>query len=224
MLRPLVLSVCSAGDLARCTVAAADGAPGRGRSCGFCGGSTGRHCFEAAGDPEAGANVTTDPAGSDRGVACALCFLAQHLERPRIDEEARLIWLPEMSQPALNVMIRAIHARLRALGERLDPEARPLLCTNDRRRLYHARIAVAERGVAATARLGTDKPSDLGHVLLHLSACAYDRRAKLLGGLRLLPTGRFFDGGSDIYPAIVDGWRAVQAALSARRGSRPPGA
>ena len=52
--------------------------------------------------------------------SCALCLLVRHLERPRIDDEADLVWLPEMSQPALNITMREIHLRLRALGESLD--------------------------------------------------------------------------------------------------------
>jgi hypothetical protein len=33
----------------------------------------------------------------------------------------------------------------------------------------------------------------------------------LLGGLRLLPRGRFFAGDEDIYPSVVDAWRRVDA-------------
>jgi len=36
----------------------------------------------------------------DSAAACVLCYLCHHLERPRIDEETVLVWLPEMSQPA----------------------------------------------------------------------------------------------------------------------------
>ena len=42
--------------------------------------------------------------------------------------------------------------------------------------------------------------------MLELSPAAYARRAALLGGLRLMPLGRFFDGDRDVYPEIVDSW------------------
>ena len=108
------------------------------------------------------------PAGETiRG--CALCFLAEHLERPRIDEEASLIWLPEMSQVVINTLMREIHIRLRALGETLHAEFRLSLDTEERRRLFHARALLQSRGAAAIARLGTGRPSDLASAMLRLS-------------------------------------------------------
>ena len=41
---------------------------------------------------------------------------------------------------------------------------------------------------------------------------AYRERAKLLGGLRLLPLGRFFLGHKDVYPEVVDRWNATAKA------------
>jgi len=133
----------------------------------------------------------------------------RHLDRPRIDDEAELVWFPEMSQPAVNITMREIHLRLWALGESLDAATPPQRDTPERRRLYHARAALRERAGAAAARLGSGRPSELGRALLRLSPSAYARRGKLLGGLRLLPAGHFFDGERDIYPSIVDGWSGV---------------
>jgi hypothetical protein len=140
---------------------------------------------------------------------CALCFLAEHLERPRIDEEASLIWLPEVSQVVINTLMRVIHIRLRALGETLHAEFRLALDTEERRRLFHARALLKGRAAAAGARLGTERPSELAGAMLRFSGAAYRQRFKLLGGLRLLPSGRFFEGDRDIYPEIVDRWRAA---------------
>jgi hypothetical protein len=137
--------------------------------------------------------------------ACPLCALARHLVRPRIDEEAIVIWLPEMSQQAINTIVREIHMQRRALGEDL-PAARYRVNTPDRRALYHAHAALAARSDAAASRLGTDRASDLGAALLRLSDAAYNRRDVLAGGLRLLPMGRFFVGNEDVYPQIVDTW------------------
>jgi intracellular multiplication protein IcmJ len=191
-LRALVLSV-SEGAAA----SVREGGYGR---CSFCGGQLG---------PELGAPT------SDTGNAaaqCALCVIVRHLDRPRIDDEAELVWLPEMSQPAMNITMREIHLRLRALGESLDAATPPQRDTPERRRLYHARAALRERAGAAVARLGSGLPSELGRALLRLSPSAYARRGKLLGGLRLLPAGHFFDGERDIYPAIVDGWSDIAAS------------
>ena len=149
--------------------------------------------------------------GGDAAV-CILCGLVRHLERPNIDKEARLVWLPEMSQAALNMLMRAAHCRLRALGEKLDLDSTPSVAADDRVCLYHAQQALIARIEAAVGRLGSARPSDLADALLRLSPPAYRRRAQLLSGIRLLPAGHFFVGEDDIYPEVVDSWR--RAALT----------
>ena len=196
-LRALVLSVSEGPATFVC-----EGGLG---NCSFCGGRLGSE--RGAPTQDAG-NATAQ---------CALCLLVRHLDRPRIDDEAELVWLPEMSQPAVNITMREIHIRLRALGESLDAATPPQRDTPERRRLHHARAALRERTGAAAARLGKIRPTELGRALLRLSPGAYARRSKLLGGLRLLPAGHFFDGGRDIYPAIVDGWSGVAASPLHRR-------
>ena len=139
--------------------------------------------------------------------ACALCNLPQHLERPRIDEEATLVWLPEISQPALNATMREIHVALRALGEDVHADAVFRTRASALSNLYYARAVLADRRGAAEARVGTASPRELGLALLELSPVAYGRRGELLEGLRLLPLGRFFEDDKDVYPEIVDDWR-----------------
>ena len=151
----------------------------------------------------------------DCSVACVLCFLCRHLDRPRIDEEAVLVWLPEMSQPALNVTMREIHVQFRTLGEDLCDAGRLRLNIPERLRLYYARSALCAQTAAAASRLGTDKPSDLAGALCRLSPSAYANRAKLLGGVRLLPLGRFYAGSKDVYPEIVDRWCEIAKAAGA---------
>ena len=111
--------------------------------CSFCGGRLGSQ------------GGTPTPDAGNAAAECALCLLVRHLDRPRIDDEAELVWLPEMSQPAVNITMREIHLRLRALGESLDAATPPQRDTPERRRLYHARAALRERTGAAAARLGS---------------------------------------------------------------------
>ena len=182
--------------------------------CPFCGMPSGRW-----------QNFVASACSSYDGVAdCVLCFLCRHLERPRIDEEAALIWLPEMSQPALNVTMREIHVQLRALGEDLHEAGRRRLDTAERRRLYDARSALCARAAAAASRLGTDRPSELAGALCRLSPAAHANRAKLLDGVRLLPLGRVYAGNKDVYPEIVDSWREISqpSAVSALVGPPQP--
>lgn len=182
--------------------------------CQFCGMRSGRW-RELAAAPGRAREGTT---------ACVLCFLCRHLERPRIDEEAALVWLPEMSQPALNVTMREVYVQLRTLGEDLYDAGRLRLDMPEQLRLYYARSALCARAAAAASRLGTDRPSELAGALCRLSPSAHANRSKLLDGVRLLPLGRFYAGNKDVYPEIVDSWREISkpSAVSAPVGPAPP--
>lgn len=118
-----------------------------------------------------------------------------------------MVWLPEISQPALNATMREIHVALQGLGEDVHADAvfrtRAAALSN----LYCARAVLADRRGAAEARVGTASPRELGLALLELSPAAYGRRGELLEGLRLLPLGRFFEDDQDVYPEIVGDWR-----------------
>jgi|HubBroStandDraft_2_1064218.scaffolds.fasta_scaffold245311_2 intracellular multiplication protein IcmJ len=199
-LRPLVLSA-NFGDEATGPPGAAGETLNNSNEprCAFCGMRSG--CWQRF--------VAPARRSHDCVAACVLCYLCRHLERPRIDEEAALVWLTEMSQPALNVAMREIHLQLRALGEDLYDAGRLRLDTPERLRLYYARSALSARAQAAASRLGTDKPSELAGALCRLSPGAYANRAKLLDGVRLLPLGRFYAGNKDVYPEIVDSWREI---------------
>ena len=166
-------------------------------ACAFCGARSGPWRQPCTLDESEHAPAPAHPVW-----ACPLCALARHLERPRIDDEACLIWLPEMSQAAVNAMLREIHRQLRRRGDGLHAEDRIGRDEPERHPLHHARAALAQRAASAASRLGTSLPSDLGRALVRLSRAARDRRAALLGGLRLLPLGRFYEGGEDVYPRV----------------------
>jgi len=199
-LRPLVLSANFGVE-----VAGPPGAAGETLNnsdeprCAFCGMHSG--CWQRF--------VAPARRSHDCVAACVLCYLCRRLERPRIDEEAALVWLPEMSQPALNVTMREIHIQLRAFGEDLHDAGRLRLNMPERLRLYYARSALSARAAAVAGRLRTDKPSELAGALCRLSPGAYANRAKLLDGVRLLPLGRYYAGNKDVYPEIVDSWRDI---------------
>jgi hypothetical protein len=183
-LLPLLISVQrddGAADLAT-------SAAGPNGSCLFCGASLGLH--------------------AEGGRCCAACILVRHLERPRIDDEAGLVWLPEMSQAALVSLVREMHSQLRTVGESLYDSSAVLSAAA----LHYARSALDGRAALAAEYLGTDRPSELAHVLGRMPHAIYERRYRLLGGLRVLPAGHFFVGTTDVYPAVVDSWLNAAAA------------
>ena len=171
-----------------------------GMRCAFCSLPTGKCQMQSPGPRKSNGDSAGDL------TACPLCALPQHLERSRIDDEAALVWLPEMSQQAINAMMREIHIQIRALGEDLQADSIFKKHSPSHRSLHYARAVLAERIQPAIDRIGTSSAHELGIALLELSPAAYARRPALLGGLRLMPLGRFFDGDRDVYPEIVDSW------------------
>jgi len=182
-LQPLVLSVRESGRT-RSGVA-------RG-SCPFCGVrfAEGQEPFPC-------------PDGSAE-ISCAPCHLVRHLERDTIAEEAVLIWLPEMTQAALNALAHGAHRRLSREGA-LRWAASPFALTPDEvpNVALEAIRALEARSFEAEARLGASSPRVLGAALMRMKPRLYEDRARLLGGLRLLSRGRFFVDGEDIYPQLI---------------------
>jgi intracellular multiplication protein IcmJ len=141
---------------------------------------------------------------------CPLCHLPQHLHRATIDDEAVLIWLPEMAQAAISVLARQIH--LSCVREGLSPAYADLGHVTPMSAAYRAYRTLHERSAAADLRLGTSSPRQLGAALRDMRPGDYERRAVLLGGIRLLSIGRLFRRGTDIYPKVLRDWARVDPA------------
>ena len=181
-LQPLILSVRESGRTG-------GGAPS---SCPFCGVRLAE-----------GQEPFLCPDGS-ADVSCAPCHLVRHLERDTIAEEAVLIWLPEMTQAALNALAHAVHKRLFREGA-LHRATNAFAVIRERRPdgALEAIRALEARSGEADARLGTVSPRVLGAALLRMKPKLYEDRARLIGGLRLMSSGRFFVDGEDIYPQLI---------------------
>ena len=135
--------------------------------------------------------------------SCVLCHLAQHLDRETIDEEATLVWIPELTQGALNALARGVHATLQRYGLPADLTRAPVFGDAAADAAFAASMALRARSVKVEALLGTCSPRNLGFALLGLKPDVYSRRATLLGGLRLLPLGRYYRNGRDVYPELL---------------------
>ena len=166
-------------------------------SCQFCG-------HEAAGWQES-LSYRRDSAGEAKDVlaaACALCHLTRHLERPDIDCEAILIWLPELTQAALNRVAWRLYRTLARHGVGFDVVGVAGAGKEQAAGPSALRGELRELAFLAEKELGTSSPGDLGEVLLNLRFESHERRAQSLGGIRLLPLGRFFEGGRDVFPGL----------------------
>lgn len=140
-----------------------------------------------------------DRSPGNLAAACVLCHGMAHLNRPTAGDEMLLVWAPEMAQPEVNATARAIHRMFRAEGQSPALGAVPRKDTPKLRAAWRAYRALADRAPDAARIAGTGDPRLLGAALLGM------RKPPLaLDGLRLLPTGRHFRDGRDVYPEMVD--------------------
>ena len=135
--------------------------------------------------------------------ACVLCHGVQHLGGGRVTDELAVIWLPDMSQAALNSVVRRIHQVLFAHGEPPDLASPP---RSESPRVYaalRAYRALAGEAKAVKKRIHTSCPREIGAALLSGSAEERAILSTALGGIRFLHRGRLFRNGRDVYPEII---------------------
>lgn len=204
---PLVLS---ANTPARNSGAEKGGRAAGPQTCYFC-------TLEAG--PSPATLVVTEVGAEPCSVtACPICALSHQLGEATIDQDAVLIWLPEMTQGVLNLLVRHIHMVCAAHGDshRLADAKRPAASARVRAaRLSY--LALQNRKDAASSRLGTASPALLGNALLQLAPADYERRYVLLAGARLLSAGRLSGGGEDSYPGLLHSWTADTALIEEAR-------
>jgi intracellular multiplication protein IcmJ len=148
------------------------------------------------------------PDTRDAVAACPLCHACQTLNRPRIEQEFVLIWLPEVSQPALIHLVRSCHLVFHAHGEAPHMTQRPRSDTPALRAAYRAFHALLSLIPETLAHIGTTSPRDLDAAITGLSDDRLVVAERQLRSIRLLPLGHLYQGGQDIYPDILDAWAA----------------
>lgn len=138
--------------------------------------------------------------------ACPLCRSAQHLHRPTVEHELVVIWLPEISQAALNHIIRAVHLTLYRHGQPAYPKPWLRIGGPEARAAHDTFTALRAQSLEAERRIGSSSPRDLAAALQAMPAEDAPARARRLGGLRLLHLGRYMQRGEDRYPKMLEAW------------------
>jgi hypothetical protein len=141
--------------------------------------------------------------------ACLLCAAIQDLGRPTIDYEALVIWMPEISQAALNRLVRGLQITLLTDVKSPAFPAPQAGIGGPATALYRV---LAARQEGAVGRVGTASPSLLARAAAGLQQEARHARRLVPTGLRVLHLGRHFAGGRDIYPDAVRQWASSQSA------------
>ena len=140
--------------------------------------------------------------------SCPLCHAVQHIGSPTANQDMHVIWLPELEQAPLNVLVRGVHLLLHGqnvpttLTARHMPDDPALECA------WRAYAVLDARRDGANKVIDTHHPLDLADALAAMRPRDYARRAKLLGGLRLLHRGQMLRQGRDLYPAQLALWSA----------------
>ena len=148
----------------------------------------------------------TDWSPANLAASCPLCHGIQHIGSASANLDMRVVWLPEVTQNLLNVLVRGIHHVLHAHGVSPTLTVRPVVEDPDLACAWRAYMALDRRAASAESVIDTDRPSDLAAALQVLSSADYARRLQMLGGLRLLHRGRVVRDGHDTYPTQLDLW------------------
>jgi intracellular multiplication protein IcmJ len=157
----------------------------------------------------------TFPGDAAPVTACPLCSACQTLNRPRIEDEFLPLWLPEVSQAALIHLARSCHLVFHAHGEPPHMMRRPRSDTPALRAAYRTFHALLGLKPESLARIGTTSPRELDGAIAGLSAEHRSLASRQLRSIRLLPLGRLYQAGRDIYPDILDAWAAPATRAAA---------
>ena len=133
---------------------------------------------------------------------CTFCEQCVGLERVAVIGAGALIWLPEIEQPALNHMARAIFVA--KAGE--DPFATDAVRALD---------TLLARRTEAKKRIGTADPLELATVLYEsLDDATYKNAAARLEGIRFLPFDKYIvrikNRDTNLFPDMIRYWLSSQ--------------
>jgi len=176
-----------------------------GHACRFCGLASGpwAEIFHRNGDH-------ADDSLDNLATACPACHACQHLGRDGSDQEHLVIWLPHLTQAALNHLMRGIHHVFWEHGEAAHMAGPSSQDTFALRSAYAAYRELAACASVAQASLGTASPRLVGEALLNLPPSAAPYATALVDGLRLLSRGRLLRNGVNVYPECLECWASLQ--------------
>lgn len=141
---------------------------------------------------------------------CTFCHMCQHIGLAGKNKSATLVWLPEISQADLNHIVRTSLVAQRLMdGIKNDLKAVAATVNSYRETADIVKSTMAvimSREEEAENRLGSSDPLEIGNAMRLLPDEIYAKRSNFLSGIRLLPLGRNFQGGTDLMQKQVDSW------------------
>ncbi len=147
---------------------------------------------------------------SNLTTACTYCHMCQHIGLAGRNEEAVLVWIPELSQAEINHLVRSSQvARRWAETATSTRQVRPdsIRTANSAAEGANALLAaLRSRENDAEKKLMTSSLQDLANIMLALEDDIYDRRMDFLRGFKMLPLGKREQDGKNTMQLMVDSW------------------
>ncbi len=142
--------------------------------------------------------------------ACSYCHMCQHIGLAGRNEEAVLVWLPELSQVQVNHLVRSVQVAQR--WAETSTSARQVKPKDIRTAQTIAEgantlmAALRAREDEAEERLMTSDLLELANIMLAMPDDVYERREEFLHGFRMLPLGVREQEGKNTMEQMVDSW------------------
>lgn len=137
--------------------------------------------------------------------ACPFCHQCFDLQKVVDMKSGVLIWLPEMSQVELNIVMRGLYAGRLTKGPIAEASNRAI-------------DSLMHRREDARKRLGSDDPGTLAIIMRDfLTEKHYQATPKLLDGIRLMPLDKRMVTEDDLefnkFPQILTYWRSKNGPM-----------
>lgn len=149
--------------------------------------------------------------------ACSFCHMCAHIGLAGKNQEAKLIWLPEIEQAELNNLMRVLYYSLHWVKKTtaITTRQHTTLISSIRDTTNSLQASFSNREEACIRILGTSDPLELGNAMQYMPDEIYAQRGETLKGIRLLPAGKKISNGKDVLPDMFDAWEKSGGPFSA---------
>jgi intracellular multiplication protein IcmJ len=141
---------------------------------------------------------------------CSYCHMCQHIGLAGRNNEAVLVWLPEIPQDQIHHLVRTIQvahswaeSTTQGRNVKMDTIRAAQKIAEGADKLM---AALRAREDQAEARLQTSDLLELANIMAAMPDDMYARRGEFLHGMRMLPLGVRMDGATDVMKQISASW------------------
>jgi intracellular multiplication protein IcmJ len=141
---------------------------------------------------------------------CSYCHMCQHIGLAGRNNEAVLIWLPEISQDRLHHLVRTVQVAQRWAETSTQQRQVKVDTIRAAQKIAEGAeqlmAALRAREDEAEARLGTSDLLELANIMLAMPDDIYEMRGEFLHGFRMLPLGVRMQNADDVMLKMSSSW------------------